>query len=283
VPLAGLAALGFATFLYFYTPRERSYQLKMTAGNTLGTRHELAEILRAEVASQGLLLDIRGSVGSEQALDRVNDRTLDLALVQGGLRVSDRPNVRQIATLHVEPLHLLVKKDLWKPVSAHLTALEGKTVNAGEVGSGTHTLAVSVLAFAGLRPRTSEADRGYVPMPMSGRDMLDAPDAGRLPDAVFVVSSLPSDTVKELVARYGYRLVPLPFGEAFALLALDKEEHCQLGRDEPHLDKARTYAATIPAFTYGVEPPVPESALPTLGNRLLLVGHKDVDRQAVLW
>jgi TRAP-type uncharacterized transport system substrate-binding protein len=117
VPLAGVAALAFAAFLYFYTPRERAYQLKITAGNTLDTRHQLAEMLREEVASQGLVLEIRGSIGSEQSLDWVNDRTVDLALVQGGLSVSDRPNVRQIATLHVEPLHLLVKKELWKPVS----------------------------------------------------------------------------------------------------------------------------------------------------------------------
>jgi TRAP-type uncharacterized transport system substrate-binding protein len=279
VPLAGVAALAFAVFLLVYTPRERSYKLKMTAGNTLGTRHELAQMLREEVASEGIDLEIRGSVGSEQALDWVNDRTLDLALVQGGLSVGDRPNVRQIATLHVEPLHLLVKKDLWKSVSTHLTALGGKTVNAGEAGSGTHTLSVSVLAFAGLRPRMGDTQSGYVPMPMSGKQMLAASDASRLPDAVFVVSSLPSGTVKELVARYEYRLVPLPFGEALSLEALNKQPG-QVGTEEHQLDKARTYATTIPAFTYGVEPPVPEAPLPTLGNRLLLVGHKDVDRQA---
>jgi hypothetical protein len=39
---------------------------------------------------------------------------------------------------------------------------------------------------------------------------------------------------------------------------------------------------TILAFTYGIEPPVPEAPLSTLGNRLLLVSHKSVDRQAAL-
>jgi hypothetical protein len=40
-------------------------------------------------------------------------------------------------------------------------------------------------------------------------------------------------------------------------------------------------AATVPAFTYGVEPPVPEKRLATLGTRLLLVAHKDVPSRAV--
>jgi hypothetical protein len=36
----------------------------------------------------------------------------------------------------------------------------------------------------------------------------------------------------------------------------------------------------VPAFTYGVEPPVPAAPLATLGTRLLLVAHKDVPPRA---
>jgi TRAP-type uncharacterized transport system substrate-binding protein len=108
VPLAGLAILGWALGLYFYKPREKAYHLSLTAGNLMDTRHELAELLRDEVSSRGVVIDLQSTVGSEQALDRVNQHTLDLALVQGGLALGDRPHIRQVATLHVEPLHLLV-------------------------------------------------------------------------------------------------------------------------------------------------------------------------------
>jgi TRAP-type uncharacterized transport system substrate-binding protein len=281
-PLAGVAALGLAVYLFFHTPGERTYRLTMTAGNLLNTRSELAEVLRDEAAPRGVTLEIHGSIGSEEALDWVNTRKVDLALVQGGLSSAGRPNVRQVAALQVEPLHLLVKQELYEEVSARLTALGGKTINTGEVGSGTHALAVKVLEFAGLRPRADDPKGGYIPMPMSREEMFAVEDVARLPAAVFIVSSLPSRAVRLLVTRHGYRLVPLRFGEAFALEALESEgRHAQPANAED-IDYGRTFATTIPAFTYSVEPPVPAEPLPSLGNRLLLVAHKDVPPQAAL-
>jgi TRAP-type uncharacterized transport system substrate-binding protein len=276
----GVTALGLAAFFYFHTPGQRTAQLTITAGNKLGTREELAEVLRDAVAPRRVALEIRESVGSEESLDWVETRKVDVALVQGGLSANGWYNVRQVAALQIEPLHLVVKKELAEEVSAHLGALDGKTVNAGEPGSGTHLLAVQVLEFAGLRPRADGSERGYIPRPMSRQEMFAEEDPARLPDAVFIVTSLPSLTVKYLVTRHGYRLVPLPFGEAFALQALSDEERIDKGAGR-RVDKGRTFATTIPPFTYSVEPPVPAEPLPTLGNRLLLVAHKDVDPKAV--
>jgi TRAP-type uncharacterized transport system substrate-binding protein len=278
VPAVGVAALGLAAYVYFHTPRARTYRLTMTGGNAAGERHHLAEMFRAEAATRGVELDLRGTAGAEEALDQVNSRQLDCAFVSGGLSLADRPNVRQVATLHVEPLHLLVKKDLAGKVTERLTALEGRTVSVGELGSGTHTLAVAVLSFAGLKAQSGSKKGGYVPLHL-GEDRLCVAPAAELPDAIFLLSSLPSHPVKHLVGQHGYRLVPLPFGEAFALEALGQDAGpAQAGHT---IDKGRTHPAVIPAFTYGVGPPVPPQALPTLGNRLLLVAHKDVDRRAV--
>jgi TRAP-type uncharacterized transport system substrate-binding protein len=281
-PLAGLAALALAVFVYFHSPRERTYRFRLTAGNATGTRHHLARLLQAELAPHNLLLELEETPGSEEALDEVNSRQLDLALVQGGLKVNGRPNVRQVIGLHVEPLHLLVKKELFGLVSANLSTLDGKTVDLSEVGSGTHSLATDVLAFAGLRPRRPGRPGGYVVVEWDRRRLLAEKDPARLPDAVFLVSSLPSSTSRFLVTRHGYRLVPLPFAEAFALDARAPPGPGQPGRPPgQHVDKERTYAVAIPAFTYGVEPPVPPEPVPTLGARLLLVAHKDVSPQAV--
>src|SRR5262245_5083723 len=155
LPLVGVAALGLALWAYLAQPRARAFHLRMTAGSEAGARHELGEMLRDEVASSGVVLELQGCRGSEEALDWVNHRTVDVALIQGGLSIGDRPNVRQVAMLHVEPLHLLVRKDLYEEVSKGLKALDGKTVNTGELGSGTHILAAAVLEFAGL-PRKKD-------------------------------------------------------------------------------------------------------------------------------
>jgi TRAP-type uncharacterized transport system substrate-binding protein len=281
-PLGGLAALALALYFYFRSPPERTYHLSMTAGNTLGLRHNLARMLRAEASSYGIQLDLQGTKGSEDALDQVDRHALDVALVQGGLQMNGWSNVRQVATLHVEPLHLLVKKELLERVSTHLAALEGKTVNLSEEGSGTYSLATEVLTFVGLRPRRPGRAGGYIPVAFSRQQVLAAKDQAALPDAFFQVSSMPGPTIKYLVTRHGYRLVPLPFGKAFALGALASGEPNSHPRGQGvHVDKGHIFTVTIPAFTYEVEPPVPPAAVPTLGTRLLLVAHQDVDPQAI--
>jgi TRAP-type uncharacterized transport system substrate-binding protein len=253
----------------------------MTAGNAKGTRHQLALKLGEEAARRNLTLAVIPSVGSEDALDRVNRRDLDVALVQGGLAVDDRLDVRQVATLHVEPLQLLVKKELFDGASASLTALRGKTVDLEEVGSGSHSLAVAVLSFVGLQPRGRDPARGYLPVSLDRDKLFAEQDTARLPDAVFLVSSLPAPIAKYLVTRHGYRLVPLPFAEAFALESLAKTA----GDEQPRaahgrVEMGRIHATTIPPFVCSAEPPVPAAPVPTLGTRLLLVAHKDVPARA---
>jgi TRAP-type uncharacterized transport system substrate-binding protein len=107
-PAIGLAALGVAASVYFHVPHLRSYRLTVTAGSAASTRNQVAETLRAEMAQCGLHLENRFSQGSEEALDLVNRGEIDCAFVQGGLGVGERPNVRLVAMMQIEPLHLLV-------------------------------------------------------------------------------------------------------------------------------------------------------------------------------
>jgi TRAP-type uncharacterized transport system substrate-binding protein len=193
-PIAGLTALGLALYFYFHSPTQRSYRLRLTAGNELGTRHQLAMHFQSEAVQQNLAFDLVPSAGSEQALDWVNTRKVDVALVQGGLTADGRSNVRQVATLHVEPMHLLVKKELFRDTASSLAALRGRTIDLGEIGSGTHSLATAILDFVGLQPRDRDPTGGYIPLSVNRQHLQAEHDTARLPDAVFLVSSLPSAT-----------------------------------------------------------------------------------------
>jgi TRAP-type uncharacterized transport system substrate-binding protein len=282
-PLVAVSALALACFLYFYSPAQKSYRLSLTAGNVLGTRHQLAQRLQKEVFQRGLVFALQPSQGSEQALDWVNDRSVDVALVQGGLTSAGRPNVRQVATLHIEPVHLLVKKNLAAAVSAHLRALGGKTVDLGEIGSGTHSLAMATLEFVGLKPRDADPVRGYIPLNLDRQHLFAEKDTARLPDAIFLVASLPSATTRYLVTKHDYRLVALPFAEALALESLaEPPDNNEPANSSQRVVLERIQAATIPAYTYGIEPAVPDRPVSTLGTRLLLVAHKDVPAKAML-
>ncbi len=271
--ILGVAALSLGTFFALHEPRERPVRLRMTAGQDGGTRHRIALALQREAAHRAIAIELQAMVGSGEALQAVESGRVDAAFVQGGLDMIDHPGLRQVAVLHVEPLHLLVKEEIQRAVTGNLGGLRGKVVNLGERGSGTYSLAKEVLAFSGLRAGIdyTESTHTYV-------DLEREPEGSRLPDAVFTVSTLPSPIARHLVTRHHYRLTSLPFYEAFALGTLDEDHalHNPRGQSFSRIDRRRVYDATIPAFAYEIEPGVPPEAIHTLGTRLLLVARKDI-------
>ncbi|MGO9601406.1 MAG: TAXI family TRAP transporter solute-binding subunit [Isosphaeraceae bacterium] len=279
-----VAAAGIGCLIYFQGQPSFRSELLITAGSSTGLRSQIARRLAQAAGTQGLTLKVQGSLGSIDALDKVDRGVLDLALVQGGLDPARHPRVRQVAAMYVEPLHLLVKPELHATVQRNLSSLRGKTVNLSVSGSGTHELARDVLQFAGLSPPLNGSSGDYQVMTASYQELESQIDSRNLPDAIFTVSALPSPLVRHLVVRRNYRLVALPFGEAFSLGSFDKTE---AGRnpsgsaDHDDVTRSRIYSTLIPAFTYGVEPPSPPEPLPTFGPRLLLVARASVPKQTV--
>ena len=220
-----------------------------------------------------LAIELQAMAGSEEALEALESRRIDVALVQGGLDMVNHRDLRQVAVLHVEPLHLLVKEQIERAVARNFAWLRGKVVNLGERGSGTYSLATEVMAFSGLRAKIdyTESTRSYA-------DLEQETDESQLPDAVFSVSTLPSPIARHLVTKHHYRLVSLPFHEAFALGALDHDSAPPYspGETVSLINRRCVYDAMIPAFAYEIEPGVPPEAIHTLGTRLLLVARKDM-------
>ncbi|MDR3638413.1 MAG: TAXI family TRAP transporter solute-binding subunit [Isosphaeraceae bacterium] len=272
VAALGVAALGVAALIYVRQPDARPVRLTITAGSAEGLRHQVALTLAGEAKGRGVEIRPKPTAGSEEALNRVDAGALDLALVQGGLDIGPRGNVRQVAALYVEPLHLLVKEEIHADVSRHLAALRGKVVNLSEPESGTFVLAREVLDFVGLR----RGDLNHATM--SYAQLVGERDRGKLPDAVFMVSLLPSPVAKHLVTEQRYRLVPLPFARAFALGAVAESDPSPVRRG---VERSSVFDALIPAYTYAVDPPVPADVVNTLGTRLLLVANKNVDADAI--
>jgi TRAP-type uncharacterized transport system substrate-binding protein len=271
----GLLAVALATLYALGPERQRHVSLTLTAGSGEGTRALLARALVEEAKARGIVLRLVETHGSEEALERLGSRACDLALVQGGLKPRGGDDVRQVAALHVEPLHLLVKADIEPEVTGRLLKLKGRRINLGEARSGTYCLASAALAFIGLGPGDYTADsRGY-------GELMAQDNAAVLPDAVFTVSTLPSRVARHLVSRHGYRLVGLPFAEAFALSTLGESTEPVEADPISEVRREHAYDAIIPAFTYGVEPSVPPQPTHTLGTRLLLVAHSGVPADAI--
>lgn len=279
--LLGLGVCSLLLSLVWLWPARapRIVPLKMTAGDVTGLRHKLALELADEAARLGIQIEVLPTGGSDLAIQGLAGGKFDLAFVQGGLANERASSVRQVSAMHIEPLHLLVKPDLSLEIEeAGLEALSGKTVNLGPTGSGTNLLAAAVLTFVGLQPKSPTVTEGFEPRVLGYGDLMKL-EATDLPDAIFMVSSLPSSVADFLIEQREYQLVSLAFGEALAL-----EAFLQLG--DPisvgSIDKRHLFETHIPAFTYSVSPAAPPTSLTTIGTRLLLIANDRVPSEVVV-
>jgi hypothetical protein len=98
-----------------------------------------------------------------------------------------------------------------------------------------------------------------------------------LPDAVFLLSPLPSLLIKDLVTLAGYRLIPIPFAEAYCLDHISPT----MVSDGDRVDRTSFFATDIPAYTYGIDPAVPAVPCHTVASRLLLIAYAPTSPEAV--
>lgn len=245
--LAGLIGLG-GYFLYQSLPRQ--YTLRIAGSEVVSNRHYLMHVLQEEALPDGARLQLMPGGNASDTMARLDRRELDLALMQDS-DAERYPNIRHIATLPAEVLHVLVR-----PQIRQLSDLRNRQVNLDRQGSEWREHAAQVLEFAGLR-----AGRDYLEANLDEEALMALP-ANSLPDAVVSASFVPSALAEFLINERGYTLLELPFPAS--------APH--------HLDWGQ--ASQIPAFAYGAEPAMPPRNLLTVGSPLHLIGHDQIDARA---
>jgi hypothetical protein len=170
----------------------------------------------------GLIAVASATAGSVADVDAIGEGRMDAALVQADIPVlaaaglppfAGRPirNVRAVADLYVDQLHLVVLRD--GPIRA-LRDLRGKRVSLGEIGSGTLVHARLLLAALGLKESDIKADN------LRSEVAADAMLAGGL-DAFFVLDGPPVPSVAELARNRRIRLIPIAGPAADRLRSTD--------------------------------------------------------------
>ena len=245
VGLLGVAS----SFLYDALPH--NYQVSITGGEMLSSRHFIARILQREAAENGVALRVVPMSGSREALNALNAGKLDMAFIQDGLG-THYPNVRHVAYVSSEPLQLLVRPEI-----KDMAGLRNKLINLGSRVGGTRTITKEVLQFSGLNDGIE-----YVESNFSTEELLHMKIA-ELPDAIAIIAFAPSDIADFLVKERGYSLLEIPFPESLALRY------------------GWVADSKILAYTYSVGPPVPARDITTVGINLHLVANKDVDPRAI--
>jgi hypothetical protein len=251
----------------------------------------LAQKIAAAGKDHGLEVELSGRpLGALEAIALIDQpNPIDMALVPGGVACRTCANVRQVLALGVESLHLLVRAER---AEAGLAGLKGRRINLGPSSAVCHHIARDVLAFAGLRPRVgkgADSKGDYHAEEASPQELARRLDRFRvatgadrdraaraLPDAIFLLSMLPSSLARELVSTAGYRLLPLPFADAYCL---DRTRATDAGG--ALIDHTQLFASEIPAFLYGIDPPVPDAPCRTVATRLMLLAYAASDPEAV--
>lgn len=278
---SALALLGLGIWIWQPLKKASPIRLRISAGSAAGTRHQLALSLAGNLAEQAIELEVIPSDGSEESLEWLEANRIDLALIQGGLVPTKQSRVRQLCPLVTEPMHVLVKAALGDEIrKSNLLSLRGKKVNLGTASSGTRLLAEAVLDFLELQvleDEPTQESKDFVLADHMSHDELEHASLENLPDAIFLVSTMPSPLAYRLIENRGYQLVGIPFGTAFAQSATIDDAASKSRK----IDRRFYSPCVIPAFSYGVDPDSPESDLPSIGSRMLLVANSKVSDIAI--
>ncbi len=278
----GLVTLVAAMWVAVTSTTPPASRVTLTSGVEGTTRTVVARALAREVLALGTEVEIVEQAGAQAELSGVDSGSIDFALVSGAYRIERYPHVRQVAPLYVEALHLLVKEEHAGSVGASLAGLRGRVVDLGPHDGATAGLAAAVLAFSGVPLADGTATGGAAVRSLELADLealVERGDRGALPDAVFHLATVPSKVAQTLVRSGKYRLVPLPFADAFRLSALVSADPTNgLARE---IERPFVVDTVIPGFAYGVDPASPPAPLHTLGTRLLLVCHERVSPETV--
>ncbi len=231
--------------------------VRIATGQRGGTFLPLGETL-----ARGFAADVSGtdftaieSAGSVASVAMLGRGDAELALLSN--HVAGATGLQLIAPLYEETLQIVVHRNagIVRPLD-----LAGRRIGVGPAGSGTESIADTVLQHFGI---TGERfDRRNLPVV----DSVAALERGEL-DAAFIVAGMRTPAVDGLLAR----------GD-MTLLSLGEPGKVGSALDGIKLDAPYFSVTAIPEHAYGAEP---TAAVGTISVHALLVARADLDEDLV--
>lgn len=212
------------------------------AGGTGGTYYPLSNEFKSIVDSNTPhQMQVQSTGASVENVGSLGNGSADFALIQNDVAYFAKngegleefegaaiPNLMGVATLYPETIHIITRPDAG---IESLSDLEGKSVNTGDLGSGTQVNALQILEAVGLT--TDDFDEQNASFSTAADQIRDG-DV----DASFVVGGWPVGAIEELATTSEIELLPVE-GDTLDTV----------------LDAASWFAEdTVPAGTYdGIE------------------------------
>jgi TRAP-type uncharacterized transport system substrate-binding protein len=214
--VAFVAVLAVAWVVQSAPPRH----LVLTSGPDGSSFQRWADSYQKILATHGVTLEVRPSAGSLENLQRLRapGSQIDIAFLSGGLTEGvNLDGLESLGSIAYQPLWVFYRSPA--PIT-RLAELAGKRIAVGGLGTGTHTLALTLLAANGITGAPTTFLERDSEVAASG--LLD----GRL-DAVFLMGDSASlQTLRALVRSPEVRLFNFVQADAYV------RRHAYLNRIE---------------------------------------------------
>jgi TRAP-type uncharacterized transport system substrate-binding protein len=185
-------------------------QLIISTGGESGAYQRFAARYKDVLARYGVALVAKPSAGSPENLERLRNPEfeVDAGFIQGGTaRLGEEDELVSLGDMYYEPLWIFYREAALRGGNRVLD-LKGKRVAIGGAGSGTHHLAMELLAANGLDAKNTKL------IEVGGLSLVESMQKGEV-DAVFVVGPTQSSLVWALLYTPGVSLMSLAHAEAY--------------------------------------------------------------------
>ena len=206
--LLTIAVIAIGLFLFFYLAPPNT--ISMTSGPQGSSFEKYAEKYAKILQRQHVTLKIVPSEGSVENIKRLADPAskVNIGFVQGGVKKDiNTDKLVSLGSVSYMPLFVFYRSG---SNIERLSQLAGQRVAVGEVGSGTHTLSLVLLAANGIEPGGPTKV-----LAMDSDEAAKAILSGKV-DAVFLMGdSVSTDLIRQILHAGGIRLFDFTQADAF--------------------------------------------------------------------
>jgi uncharacterized protein len=219
-------------------------------GVTYAFAHALADIVAAR--SNNIRIEVLETKGSEDNIDQLQEKRVDLAVVQNDVRAT--PDARTIAFLYPQLFHLIASTGSG---IESVSDLEGKRVGTPPAGGGSHKSFLELMRHYQL-----SAESFSVLRTLSSGELTKAFLRGEL-DAVFRNDVIGDERTVHMLHAGKAKIVTIDQGAAMRLR-------------RPYLE-----VFTMPKGSYRANPPIPAEDVQTVGVQTALLANRSLDALVV--
>jgi TRAP transporter TAXI family solute receptor len=203
IPVAIIIYFGFWGAYQFVSPAPPK-NITISSGNINGAYYAYANKYSEELLKEKIDLKVLESTGSRENINRLLNKEVDIALVQGGTTYADE-QLLSLGSLYFEPVSIFYRQDL---NAEKLNDFKGLTISIGPDGSGTQMLANQLFAINHVNLQNTK----FINLTLD--EAASQLKAGKI-DAAFFVSSIHAPIIQSLLHSSDLKLFSFERADAY--------------------------------------------------------------------